>query len=176
MMSYLIRKPTRADVSQIEKLLAAYMSETYKGTWGGNAERLEQDLFDGIFEMLVAENNARQIIGFIAWTTAYDLHWCLKGGDIIDFYVLPEKRGRGIGLLLAVELAAEIQRRGGKFLKGGAVENEAVRRFYGRIAMLLPNGDCYLSGRAFRHFAGLSEKSVREVIRNLPETDWNYQA
>jgi len=174
-MAYSIRKANQTDVPQLEKLLVAYMRETYQCEWGGNAHQLERDLFDKTFEIIAAENANKQIVGFIAWTDAYDLHWCLKGGDIIDLYVLAEKRGRGIGLLLATELAAEIQKRGGAFLKGGAVGNAAVRRFYGRFAMCLEGGESYVSGRAFRHLASLSGRRLREIVKNLPLTDWNYQ-
>ena len=174
-MAYSIRKAKQTDVLQLEKLLAAYMRETYKSAWGGNARQLERDIFDKAFELIVAENADEQIIGFIALSDAYDLHWCLKGGVIIDFYVVPQNRGHGIGLLLAVESAALTQKRGGAFLHGGAVENEIVRRLYGRIAMLQPKGECYISGRAFRHFAGLSGKSLREIVKNLPEVKWNYE-
>jgi len=175
-MPGLIRKAEPNDVPHLVKLLDAYMRETYDGEWRGNAERLERDLFVGReFEMLVAENGTKEIVGFIALNYTYDLHHCLKGSTVIDFYVLPESRGRGIGLLLAVESAAEIQKRGGDFLHGGAVENETVRRFYNRIAMSFPNGECYVSGRAFRHLAGLSGRGVRDIIKNLPAVDWNYQ-
>jgi hypothetical protein len=38
----------------------------------------------------------------------------------------------------------------------------------------MPVGNEYtVSGRAFRHLADLSGKSVREVIRELPEPAWN---
>lgn len=174
-MSYSIRRAERGDVSRLVKLLENYLRETYGGEWAGTAERLERDIFSGEFEMLIAENRAGEIIGFIAWNSTYDLHHCLKGGTIIDFYVAPSNRGRGAGLLLATE-AAEIEKSGGAFLHGGAVESETVRRFYNRIAMNFPNGECYVSGRAFRHLASLADKPVREIIRNLPETAWNYQS
>ncbi len=170
-----IRKAEPRDVPLLIELLENYMRETYHGEWAGTAEQLKRDGFGREFEMLVGENSNKEVIGFIAWNYTYDLHHCLKGGTVIDFYVAPKNRGRAVGLLLAVESAAEIQKRGGEFLHGGAVENETVRRFYNRIAMSFPNGECYVSGRAFRHLAGLSGKSVREIIKNLPETEWNYQ-
>lgn len=174
-MPYSIRKTAPNDIPQLEKLLDDYMRETYGGAWAGTAKALERDGFGREFEMLIGENSAGEVVGFIAWNHAYDLHHCMKGGTVIDFYVAPKNRGRGAGLLLAVESAREIQKRGGEFLHGGAVENEAVRRFYNRIAMSFPNGECYVSGRSFRHLAGLSGKSLREIIRNLPEVDWNRQ-
>lgn len=174
-MAYLIRKANQNDFPTLKELLDAYMRETYQSVWGGNVERLERDVLSHTFEILVAENAAGKVSGFIAWVPTYDLHWCLKGGDVIDFYVSPQYRGRGVGLLLAIEAAKAVERRGGLFLKGGAVDNPVVRRFYGRIAMCLEGGESYVSGRAFRHFVGLSGKSVREIIKNLPETAWNFE-
>ncbi|MGI9037194.1 MAG: GNAT family N-acetyltransferase [Pyrinomonadaceae bacterium] len=174
-MSYSIRKADFGDVSQLEKLLDDYLRETYNSVWAGTAERLKSDGFGREFEMLIAKNTSQEIVGFIAWNSGYDLHHCLKGGTVIDFYVAPKNRGHGAGLLLAIEAAAEIEKSGGAFLHGGAVENDSVRRFYNRIAISFPNGECYISGRAFRHLASLAGKSVREIIKNLPESDWNYQ-
>ncbi len=174
-MFYLTRKAAPNDIPFLKKMLGDYMRETYDGVWTGTTERLERDVFGREFEMSVGESRTKEIIGFIAWNNAYDLHHCLKGGTVIDFYVAPTIRGRGAGLVLAVDAARKIQKSGGAFLHGGAVENKIVRRSFNRIAMSFPNGECYLSGRAFRHFAGLSGKSVREIIKNLPETEWNYQ-
>ena len=174
-MSYLIRRAVREDVSQLEKLLDDYVRETYQAAWGGRAELLERHFDENAVEIILAETPRRKTVGFVAWTSDYDLHWCMKGAAIIDLYVCPPHRGRGAAVLLATGLAAEIQKRGGAFLHGGAVENEVVRRLYNRIAMVQPNGDCYVSGRAFRHLADLSGKSVREIAANLPEAAWNYE-
>lgn len=174
-MAYLIRKANQNDIPHLEKLLNAYLPETYQGIWAGTTERLQRDAFDGTLEILAAESINQEVIGFIAWIPTYDLHYCLKGGDVIDFYVTPAHRGRGVGLLLAIEAAAEIQKRGGSFLKGGAVDDEVVRRFYNRIAMCLEDGESYVSGRAFRHFAALSGKGLREIVKSLPDVTWNYE-
>jgi GNAT superfamily N-acetyltransferase len=174
-MSFIIRAARRDDVPALVELLDAYMRETYNGAWGGNARQLERDALDRTFETFVAARADGRVVGFVAWISTYDLHWCLKGGEIIDFYVAPQNRGRGVGMLLAIELAAALQKRGGAFLKVGAVEKRAVRRFYKRIAMIFPNGECYISGRAFRHLAALSGKSVREAVKNLPEAAWNHE-
>ncbi len=170
-MSYLVRNTDRKDIPHLGRLLNDY----YQGDWRGNIERLEQDLAEKIFKIFVVENANQELVGFISWAMTYDFNWCMKGGDIIDFYVSPNHRGRGAALLLTIGAATEIQRRGGVFLKGGAA-NPVVRRFYGRIAMCLPDdGECYISGRAFRHLAALSGKELREIVKNLPQTAWNYE-
>jgi GNAT superfamily N-acetyltransferase len=170
-MSYLIRKAIHNDIPHLEKLLRDYMQETYQGNWSGTIESLEKDGFGNEFETMVAENSGGEIVGFAAWISTYDLHWCLKGGEVIDMFVSQPARGRGVALLMMTAIASEIQREGGVFLKGGAVDNEAVKHFYARIAMGMP--ECYVSGRAFRHLADLSGKPLREIVRNLPEPVWN---
>ena len=174
-MPYLIRKANRNDASRLAELLEAYMQETYHGRWGGNTQLLEQQLFSHEGEVIVTETLNREIIGFVAWIDSYDLHWCMKGGDAIDFFVCPSHRGHGAAVLLLAKLAANIQEGGGAYLKGGAVDNPVVQRLYQKLAMCLPGGESYVSGRAFRHLAELSGKSLREIIKNLPEAAWNYE-
>jgi GNAT superfamily N-acetyltransferase len=174
-MPYLIRQADRSDVPSLGELLEAYMRETYHGAWGGSARLLEQHLLGNEVEIIVAETRNRKVIGFIAWVASYDLHWCLKGGDVIDFFVCPSHRGRGAAILLITKLAADVQEHGGAYLKGGAVDDPVVRRLYHKIAMCLPDGESYVSGRAFRRLAELSGGSPREIIRQLPEAAWNYE-
>ena len=59
--------------------------------------------------------------------------------------------------------------------KAGAVDNPVVRRLYQKIAMCLPAGESYVSGRAFRRLAELSGKSLHEIIKKMPEATWNYE-
>jgi GNAT superfamily N-acetyltransferase len=174
-MPYLIRQADRIDVPSLGELLEAYMRETYQGRWGGNAQLLEQHLSGHEVEIIVAETANREIVGFVAWIDSYDLHWCLKGGHVIDFFVRPAHRGLGAALLLIAKLAADVRDHGGVYLKGGAVDSPVVRQLYRKVAMCLPDGDSYISGRAFRHVAGLSGKSLREIVKGMPETAWNYE-
>ena len=174
-MSYLIRPAFQNDFVHLEKLLDFYMRATYQTVWSGTAEELERDALINEFEAVVAENLNGEIVGFTAWVLTYDLHHCMKGGEVIDMFVCPQNRGRGVALLMAISVASAVQKRGGMFLKGGAVDNRVVRRFYGRMAMCFPDGTSYISGRAFRHLAGLKGKSLRKIIRNLPQQLWNYE-
>lgn len=174
-MPYLIRKANQSDVPSLGELLEGYMRETYQGAWGGNVQLLEQHLVDHEVEIIVAETLERKVIGFVAWMASYDLHWCLKGGDVIDFFVCPSHRGRGAAVLLIAGLAGEIHKHGGAYLKGGAVDNASVRRLYGKIAMNLPGGESYVSGRAFRRLAELSGESLRQIVKKMPEAKWNYE-
>lgn len=174
-MPYLIRRANRNDVARLAGLLQAYMQETYHGEWGGNTQLLGQHLCNHEVEIIVAETMNHEIIGFVAWIGSYDLHWCMKGGDVIDFFVAPAHRGLGAAIFLIVKLAAEIRDNGGTYFKGGAVDNSAVQQLYRKLAMCLPDGESYVSGRAFRQLAELSGKSLREIIRKLPEAAWNYE-
>jgi GNAT superfamily N-acetyltransferase len=174
-MAYLIRKITLDDLPQLASLLSEYMRETYHGQWGGNEKRLAEDVSEGNVKITVAETHEGKIIAFISWIRTYDLHWCLRGGDVIDMFVSRPYRSRGLAMLLLSNTAREILDDKGAFLKGGAVDNRVVHRLYQRIAMRVSGNDYYLSGRAFRHLAGLSGKSVREIARNLPPTAWNYE-
>lgn len=172
-MSYLVRKATRHDVSLLSVLLDDYMRETYRSAWSGNTDSLARHCFGGDFDLTVAEDAGRQVIAFAAATPSYDLHHCMRGGEVIDLFVCPSHRGRGVAMLLLVEVAGNVRKRGGTYLKGGAVNNPSVRRLYRRCAMCLPGGECYISGRAFRRLAELAGRSVREVVSGLPEPAWN---
>jgi GNAT superfamily N-acetyltransferase len=174
-MSFQIRKANPEDAAPLGVLIDDYMRETYGGGWGGDVAALRQHLQDESIGILLLENARDEIEAFLAWTISYDLHWCMKGGVIVDLYVRPASRGRGAALVLAAELAAEIKRLGGTHLKGGAVETASVHRFYQRIAARQGENEYYVSGRAFRRLAALSGKTVREMVGSLPSADWNFQ-
>ena len=169
-MSYQIRKANQNDFPRLEKRVNGY----YQGNWRGSIEQLKQDLESGDFEILVAENDGKELVGFLVWKLTYDLNWCFKGCEVIDFYVSPTHRGRGAALLLTIGMAKEARKRGAAFLKGSS-ENQVVHRTFGRMAMRQPDGELYISGRAFRHLAELSGKNPREIVKNLPEAAWNYE-
>jgi GNAT superfamily N-acetyltransferase len=169
-MPYLIHKVNQDDIISLGKLLDAY----YRGAWRGSFDSLGRHLSNGAVEIVLAEVARQKGIGFLAWTLTYDLNWCMKGGEVIDFYVSPQYRGHGVALLLVVQAAFEIQGQGGTFLKGGTA-NPTLLRSCKRFVMCQPDGECYVSGRAFRHLAEMSGKSLRDIVGNLPEMTWNYQ-
>ena len=108
-MTYLIRKATRNDIPCLEKLLNVYMQESFQRAWGGTAQRLEQHGFGHEFEMIVAEACDQEAVAFAAWVSSYDLHHCMKGGEVIDLYVCPSHRGQGVAMLLIARIAKGIQ-------------------------------------------------------------------
>ena len=103
-MFYSIRKVNQDDTPNLAKLLEDYIQETYKQRWSGTVEQLEQDIFKKDLEVFVAETSERKIVALVAWINTYDLHHCMKGGDIIDFYVSPPHRGRGAAVFLIQRL------------------------------------------------------------------------
>ena len=151
-----------------------YLREAYSADWGGDEATLASDIAHGRVSIFIADV-AGNIIGFAAYVMIYDLHWCVRGAEVIDLYVAPQHRGRGIALQMLATVAAGIQSNGGVFLKGGAAENAAVKRFYTRAALMAGNGECYLSGRAFKHIAGFAGKPVREMVRSVPDPAWNLE-
>lgn len=172
-MPYSAREANGGDVPALGKGLEAYMREVYRTGWGGNLKLVEQHITEKKVQVIVVETHDLEIVGFAAWIVSYDLHWCVEGGEVIDLFVYPAHRGLGPAILLIAKLAADIQRQQGVYVRGAAVASPIVQRLYAKVATCLPSGECYISGRAFRHLAGLSGKSPREIFRNLPETAWN---
>ncbi|MBW4653153.1 MAG: GNAT family N-acetyltransferase [Kaiparowitsia implicata GSE-PSE-MK54-09C] len=170
-----IREATLKDIPDLETLLKAFMQEAFQSYWGGTGQKLAQDGFGTEFQMVVAEANNHQLIAFAAWASSYDVHHCIKGGEIIDMFVEPAHRGRGVAAQLIVAIATQIQQQGGVYIRGQSVENPSVQRLYQRCAHYFPTVECYVSGRAFRQLAELSGKEMRDVVKNLPELAWNYE-
>ena len=172
---FTVRAAEQSDIPALVQLLEAYMRETFKVSWQGSAEALHRDGFGREFETYVAVTGDGQVIGFAAWTKSYDLHHCLTGGNILDLYVVPASRGRGVAPALVCTVAAEILQRGGTYVKGQAVDNRAVQRLYARFAMCFPGADCTVGGRALRRLAELAGHAPRVAARSLPEKPWNYE-
>ena len=170
-MTYQIRIASRGDAAQLARLLEEYLPETYGAGWGGSADKLLRDLETGTLRIAVAEKSGT-IVGFLAYVDTYDLHWCMQGADVIDFYVDRRHRGLGAAVYLVAWVANEISLRGGTFLKGGAVETPGIRRLYEKVALVHSGGEAYLSGRAFRHMASLSGRPLREIVKDLPPPEW----
>lgn len=169
-----IRLVTAADLAALVPLIHAYMEEAYAQPWRGSAEELIADALGQRCSMLAAADPQQSLIGFFAWIPSYDLHHCLAGGEVLDVYVQPQSRGRGIALLLGCAAAALVREAGGSYLKGSVVPSGSGRRLYRRFAVCDAAG-CIVSGRGFRRLAELAGKSVREVVHHLPEPSWSYQ-
>jgi GNAT superfamily N-acetyltransferase len=159
----------------VVSLLHAFMRETFDSEWHGTPDALERDGLGARFELLVAEGRRGATIGFVAWEMAYDLHHCVRGGTVLDLYVEPKNRGRGVALALFAALAARVRAQGGVFVRGQAVPKREVQRAYERVCVLFPGADANVGGRAFRVLADLDGVPPREAVRRLPERAWNYE-
>lgn len=166
-------RPT--DVPAITALMISYMRETYDDEWHGSAEALERDGFGRDFHIHLATAGGA-VVGMVAWHDSYDLHHCMKGAEVIDMFVVREARGRSVGPALVCAVAAAVLKRGGRFLRGQATEDAAVRRLYERVAICNVALQCTISGRAFRTLAGLDSESPRLIARSLPDKAWNREA
>ena len=117
---YTVRAADQRDVPTLVQLLAAYIHETFQVAWQEPAEALRRDGFGQAFECQDAMTGDDWVIGFVAWTKSYDLHHCMTGGSILDLYVSPESRGRGVVPALVCTVAAEMLRRGGTYVEGAS--------------------------------------------------------
>ena len=149
------------------------MLETYHEEWRGTVDGLRQDGFGARFRALIAAL-PDQTVGFLAWETSYDLHHCLSGGHVLDLYVTPRHRARGIAVQLIARAAGIIHNEGGAFIKGGAVDSGTGSRLYGRFAPSFGN-DYILGGKAFRHLAARADLPVRKLVRSMPHREWNFE-
>ena len=170
---YVIREANSDDVQGIAALMRAYVLETYHHAWGGRVSDLLKDGFGVHFGALLASLEA-QPVGILAWEKSYDLHHCLTGGHILDLYVAPRHRLRGVAVQLILKASRIIHADGGAYIKGGGVDTGTGARLYGRFAMAFGN-DYILGGRAFRHLATLPELSIRQLVRSMPEKQWNFE-
>jgi GNAT superfamily N-acetyltransferase len=169
------RPAVPADVPRLAALLDAYMQETFARPWGGSEAALRADAFGAALEMIVAESGDGALVAFVAFQRVYDLHHCVSGAEIVDMFVEPARRARGVAVELLAAVAAESRRRGGMFVKGQAVESPSARRLYARVATCFPGADCYVGGRAFRALADLSGRGPRAIARGLPPKMWNHE-
>lgn len=170
-----VRPLAPSDIPAVAALMETYLRETYGARWHGSTEALHRDALGDKCSVHVAVSVDAAVVGFIAWTPSYDLHHCVPGAEVLDLYVQPAWRGRGVALLLACAAAADVARAGGLYMKGGAVETGTALHLYRRFGVC-DGANCIVSGRAFRRLAELAGRSVREVVRSLPETSWNHEA
>lgn len=174
-----IRAASDLDADTLATLVASCMQESYPGHPGSSPAELRRDVLTTPpgHHVLLAEPASGGAIGFVAWDMIYDMHWATRGAAIADLYVDPVHRGVGVALKLLAATCTEVRALGGAFLRGGAYDRAATRRFYGRIAVVDPaGGEARLGGRAFRRMAELSGRSIRQMLGALPDPGWNFEA
>lgn len=171
-----IVRPDDHGLSQVAALMPRYMAEAYGASWHGSAEALRSAVAKDEVRILVARSRAGRIDGFVAWTSGYDLHWCVAGGVILDLYVCPEARGRAVAIRLLAAAAGQVRTAGGTFLRGTALVTGRGKKLYSRAAVCSETTECTVSGRALRELAELETLPSRDLLKRLPEAAWNYEA
>lgn len=169
-----IRLAEEKDIPRFIELMDDYMMELFQKHTSLTPDACLRDGFGRCFNTVVAERDGR-LIGFGVWQGAYDIHWGIKGGNVMDLYVEKPHRGSGIALQIVAAIAHEVQRDGGIFFSGMAVDDERVSRLYKRLAMGFRGEECIVGGRAFREFASLHGRSARDILRSLPVKETNYE-
>ena len=164
------------DAGSLAVLLSEYLEEALDAEWAGTPKQLARDMESGSARIIVAEQRDGGLVGFVGWVPAYDFHHCVRGGTIEDVFVHPQFRAAGLGVRLVLAAAAAIQENGGVYLRGLSVETPAVQKLYERVAVCRGTEECTVSGRAFRSLVDMKDKSMREIVGQLPNIAWNYQA
>lgn len=168
-----IRMAKEADIPRFLELLNEYMHELFNKTSTLTVRHCMEDGFGCCFDIMLAESN-NQIIGFGVWESSYDIHWGIRGGNILDLYVQRIYRGYGVAVQMGAAIAREIQIHGGLFMKTLAVSDDTAD-FYKRVMVGFGAQECIIGGKAFRELGFLSGKSPTEIVRNLPQKEWNYE-
>lgn len=141
---YQIRKAGAADAETLFELvkgLAEYEKLTHAVT--GNAATLARHM-EGerpYVEALLAEDEGGAAVGFAIFFTNYSTFLTKPGLYLEDIFVLPERRGRGIGRALIGAVAAEAARRGCGRMEWSVLDwNEPAIGFYRALgATVLPD-------------------------------------
>ncbi len=128
-----VRGATIADVSAIHGLvqaLAEYERAPHEVV--ATALDLERALFSetpGVWALVAEEQGA--VVGFALWFVTYSTWVGRHGMWLEDLFVLPERRGAGIGKALLVELARICVERDYRRLEWNVLDwNEPALRFY----------------------------------------------
>src|SRR5262245_25551321 len=108
-----VRAAERRDIQVLIRLLDAYMQEIHARPWLGTAEALTRDGLGREFYTHVATTKDEDVIGFVTWTKSYDVQHCVKGGYVLDLFVVPEHRGRAVAAALMLAVVAAIHESGG---------------------------------------------------------------
>lgn len=134
-----VRAATREDVASIHALIVALATyERAPHEVRASAADLERALFAEAPRAwaLVAEE-AGDVIGFALWYTTYSTWLGRHGMWLEDLFVLPERRGHGVGKALLAELASICVHEGFGRLEWNVLDwNEPALAFYRSLGAL----------------------------------------
>jgi GNAT superfamily N-acetyltransferase len=167
----LVRDATIEDAEAIAVLWDRYLCEHYGLTGKVDAAILRRDAFgsEPRFRMALAFGSRGDLRGAAAWGFGHDLHHFVRGVDVYDLYVAPERRGIGIAVALLAHVARHGVAVGAQYMRGSAdIQRTAGRRLYERVCVFFPGDTANLSGPAFDRLAALAGANVREFCRPMP--------
>lgn len=173
-MPYQTSAATIEDLTQVSKLIDGYVRQNLNmPAWPCSLATFSRDYVSGCFRMTVIRTNEK-LVGFAAWLPSYDLHHCVHGAALIDLYVDPAYRCRGLGPALICAIAAEITGLGWEFMRGQALSGRAAR-LYERCAVRFGTNEYNVSGKALQRLASLAGKSARAIFQGLPTREMNHE-
>lgn len=169
----IVRDAGPEDAAQLAGLLDEYLQETFRRPFAGSVEALARDVLGREARTHVAVVDA-ELVGFAIWQSAYDVHHCVRGGQLLDLYVMKEYRGGAFAPELLLATLVAVKREGGVFLRGQGVSAQGDR-LYDRFAMTFAGTEFIVGGRAFRELAALQGKPLREALRAIPPKSANFE-
>jgi GNAT superfamily N-acetyltransferase len=126
-----IRKATARDMEAVHALVRELAEfEREPAAVITTPEIYRRDFEAGVFDVLVAEDGAGEVVGMVLYFTAYST-WKGKMVYLDDFVVKQALRGRGIGRMLFEALLEETEKKGVALLKWQVLDwNEPAQEFY----------------------------------------------
>jgi GNAT superfamily N-acetyltransferase len=143
-----IRKALKSDMRAVHALVYA-LAEYEKAPEAviTTVAEYETDFENGVFDVLVAENETGEVVGIMLYYLAYST-WKGKMVYLDDFVVSENVRGQGIGHLLWAQLLVEARKMGAKLLKWQVLDwNTPAIRFYEAIGAEIETE--WLNGKLF---------------------------
>lgn len=128
---YLVRAGMSDDADALAGLFAEFYAEAGRAPPAMGAAELRRDGLrpDGKFSVLVAEQT--DLVGFAFWCLTFDTDLVAGGGHLLDLYVAPGHRRRGVGRALMAACARDVKAGGALFLTWDTdPANAAARALY----------------------------------------------
>jgi GNAT superfamily N-acetyltransferase len=127
-----VRDATAADLVAVRALTARWDAEEpgTPPTTRGEIEARDVLAPDGWCATIVAESDGA-VVGFLMTSRAYDLWSRKRGANLLEMYVDPAVRRRGVARALVKELARRVVADGGRFISWTMLDaNSAGHAFY----------------------------------------------
>ena len=173
-MPTIVRPFEPADAPPVAALFAAYMAEALGGESVMTPERLAAGC--GRYFELTLACDGPAVVGFAAWRESYDLHHAISGGEVMDFFVSPSHRGRGVAVQLVAGVAAAVKASGGAFLYSLVLPGDPARlKLARRWGVGFTGEHTYLAQEVFERIADWggrapAKAAIRELLALRPRS------